>query len=642
VTLKAKAAACPRGVTETNITNNQVEYITKYARDMAAWAATADDQALVDTLRSHEQSRDDLHDNPSPDPDEFAALTEAAQVLREVIEQRAGSRGGTVSAGGSIITFDETPLTDLGNAERLVGRFRLELRWCEPQRRWYFYDGQRWRVDDERRVHQMAKRTARAIYSEAITAPDHHKAGEIAKWAHRSETQTRLAAMVELAKSEPGIPIRPEDFDRDPWLLNASSGTLDLRSGTARAHDRNQFLTKLADVPYAPEADCPTWLKFLDTIMGGDQEIVRYLQRCIGYSLTGDISEQCLFICYGTGQNGKSTLLTTLLDMLGDYGMQAVKEMLLVRRADGVRNDLAKLPGVRLLVDVETDAGKRLSESLVKQLTGGDRVSARFLYGEFFEFTPQCKIWIATNHRPIIRGTDLGIWRRMRLIPFTVKIPDDQKDTRLPEKLREELPGIFRWAVEGTRLWLSEGLGMPKRVREATDDYQHSMDVVQRWIDERCVIEEDAKETPTHLYQDYRAWCEMEGEKEPHPLSQNFFGEVLEDKGFPRRRNKHGRWRAGIRLRTLYERESANGNGGVTDDDGQKQDFSCYPLRIETFGFVRHPVSPVASSKQTNPIGESSNPILGSNYCRTCDQQLKLFDDIASGFCEAHRNGGVA
>jgi putative DNA primase/helicase len=275
---------------------------------------------------------------------------------------------------------------------------------------------------------------------------------------------------------------------------------------------------------------------------------MQFVQRAVGYSLTGNTREQVIFIAHGTGRNGKSTFTTTLLSLLGEYGQQTPTETLMVKRGDSIPNDLARLKGTRLVAAMESDEGRRLSEALIKQLSGGDRIPARFMRAEWFEFQPTFKIWLATNHKPVIRGTDLAIWRRIRLVPFTVTISEQEEDKQLGEKLQAEFPGILRWAVEGCLAWQQHGLGMPEAVKNATAGYREEMDVLGAWVAECCVIEPNAKAGAKELYASYTAWCEAGGER---ALSQRAFGLQLGERGFERYRGtgKKHMWR-GIGLKS--------------------------------------------------------------------------------------------
>lgn len=438
-------------------------------------------------------------------------------------------------------------LTDLGNARRLVAHHGHGLRYCHPWHAWYVWDGRRWARDTTGEVMRRAKATIATIYDEAASATDDDERKRIGKWALASETSRRLTAMVELAASEPGIPIMPDDMDTDPWLVTVENGTIDLRTGTLRAHDQNDLITRLMPTTYSRDADCPRFLAFLDRIMNDDQELIGFIQRALGYSLTASTREQVIFILHGSGANGKTTLVRLILDLMSDYAKQIATETLLVRRNTNVPNDVAALRGARLSAAVEADDGRRLSESLVKQLTGNDRISARFLYGEWFEFSPTAKFWLATNHKPVIRGTDNAIWRRIRLIPFAVTIPPDEQDPDLAETLRTEMPGILAWIVRGCLSWQRDGLGNPDAVRDATEEYRSDMDVLGSWIADRCVTARSAKARASELYRSYHGWCEAGEER---PLTQTAFGRRLAERGYVKLRENRGMTYQGIGLRT--------------------------------------------------------------------------------------------
>jgi hypothetical protein len=299
-------------------------------------------------------------------------------------------------------------LTDLGNAERFVDHHQKDVRYC-IQLGWLVWDGRRWAVDNSGEVERRAKLAVRQIYIEAAHTEDKEAREAISSWAHRSESAARITAMIELAKSEYGIPVNQDALDCNPWLLNVANGTLDLKSGALREHSPDDLITKLIDVEYHPDAKCPTWEKFLERVLDGDTDFIQFIQKALGYSLTGSTREQVFFINYGTGQNGKTTLQDTMRELLGDYAKQTSTETLLVKRFDGIPNDVARLAGARFVCAVETESGRRLAEALVKAMTGGDTMSARFLYRETFQFKPSFKLWLAVNHKPRILGTDVAI-----------------------------------------------------------------------------------------------------------------------------------------------------------------------------------------------------------------------------------------
>lgn len=421
--------------------------------------------------------------------------------------------------------------TDLGNAERLVTRYGANLRYVYAWGKWLVWDGTRWVMDETGEIERYAKDTVTSIYEEASQEPDDAKRKSIAKWAFRSESQQRIGAMIALARSEPGIAVPHIALDADNMLLNVNNGTLNLRTGTLEPHNPAHLITKRVNVDYDPAAQCPRWLTFLDRILAGDQELISFVQKAVGYSLTGDVSEQALFFMHGNGKNGKSTFTETLITLLGDYAQKAPTEMLMLKHGgnSGVPNDVARLPGARFVVAAEVEEGRRLAESMVKDLTGGDTMSARFMRAEWFDFQPTHKIWMYGNHEPVIHGTDDGIWRRMRKIPFTVQIPETEQDPQLKTKLLAELPGILAWAVEGVQLWQNEGLGLPKAVKDATAGYRSQMDVIGAFLDAECEINPLRHVVFKDLYAAYNLWCVDNGERS---LSGRRFGSELTHRGF--------------------------------------------------------------------------------------------------------------
>lgn len=437
--------------------------------------------------------------------------------------------------------------TDLGNARRLVLRHGRDLRYCHPWRSWLIWDGTRWTRDDTGAVSRLAKETIQSIYVDAAASGDETERKALARHAMRSEAEPRIRAMIALAESEPGVPIRPDDLDGDPWLLNVLNGTVDLRTGKLREHKREDLITKLARVSFDQAAECPVWTAFLYRIMDGNDRLIGFLRRAIGYSLTGLTWEEVLLILWGPGDNGKTTLLELLLEMFGDYAAGTPAETFVSRRDGTIPNDVARLKGIRLVKAVETDSGRRLAEARVKQMTGRDTISARFMRGEWFDFKPEFTAWLATNHKPEVRGTDKAIWDRIRLVPFTVTIPEAEQDRELADKLRAELPGILCWAVEGCLEWLRDGLGAPQEVLSATETYRAEQDTIANFIDDACIVGEEKKATAKALYAAYRQWCQESGEE---PMGKIAFGTKLGERGFTPSRTGRERWWRGIGLVT--------------------------------------------------------------------------------------------
>lgn len=338
-------------------------------------------------------------------------------------------------------------LTDAGNGKRFTARFKHQFKHSTALG-WLRWNGYKWERNADVLVMDAARHTAKMIFEEARDASE-DKTKAIAKWAISSQNRSRLDAMLYLASSEEGIRARPEDFDTDHFALNCRNGVIDLRSGEFSDSRSERLLSKSVNADFNLYANCPRWISFLDRIMAGNSNLIGFLQRAVGYSLTGSTIEQCFFLNYGTGANGKSVFLETMRGLLADYAAAAEFSAFLATQSENVRNDIAALSGARFVSANESGADRRLSESIIKALTGGDTISARFLFKEYFEFRPQFKVWMATNHKPIILDTDNAIWRRVKLIPFDVTIPEEERDPRLVEKLREEYPGILNWAVQG-------------------------------------------------------------------------------------------------------------------------------------------------------------------------------------------------
>ncbi len=412
-------------------------------------------------------------------------------------------------------------------------------------RNFLVWTGTHWQEDKSAQAERFAKDTVRGIYAEAasITDTDEKRADakrkEIAGHAMRSESKRAIKDMLALAQSEPDIPIKREQLDASPWLLNCANGTLDLRTGELDLHRHSDLLTRCLTTRYNPEAEAPRWLEFLITIFDGDADLIEYIQRVVGYALTGDTSEQCFFLGYGKGNNGKSTFLETLYTVLGDYAQSAEFKAFLARDNEGVRNDIARMAGRRLVIAKEADRGRRFAESLIKSLTGGDTVTARFLYQDFFDFKPAFKLFLAVNSKPTIKGTDLGIWRRVRLIPFNVTIADAKKDRDLPRKLAAEAEGILAWAVQGCLAWQREGLGTPQAVEKATGAYRKEMDTIAQFFAEECTFADTNQTMGTSVLKTrFEAWCEANAERYDAKLLRT----ALIERGCTTRRSTGGRY----------------------------------------------------------------------------------------------------
>jgi putative DNA primase/helicase len=424
------------------------------------------------------------------------------------------------------------PLTDLGNAERLIHLHGEDLRFCHPWRKWLVWDGRRFRIDATAELVRRAKDTTRRMWSTAAALSDPERRDRAIKHSRETEKHARIRSMIELAAAEVGVPVLPEQLDSDPWLLNVPNGTLDLRKGTLREHRREDLITKLCPAPFDPTAECANWRHFQKRVTNGSAELMSFKQRAIGYALTGAVSEKrSLFIYHGPGNNGKTTELEVLREVFGDYaGQMRIESITEQRRREGnaPSPDIADLRGLRFVVSSEPSEGQRLAENTVKYLTGMGRISARHLHQENFEFQQTWKIFMDCNHKPVIRGSDAAIWNRIGLIPFEVTIPDAEIDPELPAKLRNELSGILAWAVDGCATWKLHGLNAPASVQSATSEYRHEMDVIARFIEDCCVLADWSSAQGKMLYQAYQKWCAETGE---NALNLTNFGTLISKRG---------------------------------------------------------------------------------------------------------------
>jgi P4 family phage/plasmid primase-like protien len=438
--------------------------------------------------------------------------------------------------------------TDQGNAERLVIRHGKDMRYCHETGKWYVWDEKRWAPDRTGEAMRRAKDTVRGLFAEAADpgTPLDQLEG-LTKFALKSQGATALRDMLILGQSEPGIPVLIADRDRDPWLLNCPNGTIDLRTGELRRPQREDYLTTLCPVEYDPRARCPTFLKSLDKILAGNVGLITYLHRALGCGLTGVMREQFLPILCGDGGNGKTTIANAVMATLGgDYAIKASRDMLLASKDDKHPAQLARLLAKRIVFAVETPDGARLDETMVKELTGGDPIVARGMRQNPFQFDPTHTTFLVTNHRPRIRGTDEGIWRRVRLILFTVTIPEAEQDKELPEKLAAERQGVLAWLVEGCLDWQRQGLKTPPEVTAATAEYRRAEDVCGAFIEERCRKHPKASTSCADLYGAYKTWAEENGEEVQTPKA---LGRALSERGFePTRTGVRRGWKGLVLL----------------------------------------------------------------------------------------------
>jgi putative DNA primase/helicase len=418
--------------------------------------------------------------------------------------------------------------SDLFNAERFVNKYKGKVLWCDDWKDWLIYKGGRWIKDREVEIQKLAKEIILDFYKQASQMEEEDKERKnLVKHALKSETNRAINSMIELARSE--LATLPENFDKDIYIVNFKNGTLHLKTMEFWDHRPQDYITKQINADYDPNAKYSRWLEFLNKIFNQDQNLIEFIQKAVGYSLSGDAGEDCLFILYGTGQNGKTTFLKTLKSIWGDYAIDSPVEMLLYKDNNTIPNDIARLSGARLVMTIEAPEGRRLNETLIKKLTGRDTMTARFLHREYFEFEPTFKLWLATNHKPVVYENSLAFWRRIRLIPFTIQISDEERIPNYEKILLEEKDGIINWVIEGFKKWEKEGLGIPETVKVATQSYRDDMDVIAEFIEERCIEDRNIETTTKELYTAYSKWCEENGEK---PISSKSFGRRLEEREY--------------------------------------------------------------------------------------------------------------
>lgn len=419
-------------------------------------------------------------------------------------------------------------LTEMGNAERIAYEYGHVIKYINDAG-WYIWDGKRWKVDTKKEIERITAKVLRSLSKSDDKAE--------AKWSRMCERRNiRMNSIKDLM---PLVPGERGDFDTHKYLLNVENGIVDLKTGKLQQHDRELGLTKITNIAFDENANCPEWLNFLDQIFQGDKELAEYMQRLIGYSLTGEITEQIMVFLIGGGSNGKSTFINIIKDIMGDYGRQAKSDTFIKKKETGANNDIARLVGSRFVSAIESEDGEQLSEAFVKQITGGEPVLARFLRQEFFEFIPEFKVFFTTNHKPVIKGVDEGIWRRIRLIPFNLQLPKEKRDKKLPEKLSLEMPGILNWAIEGCLKWQQSGLNDPAIVMKATGDYKEEMDILGPFMFECCFKREDVQVEAKDLYEVYANWCFKNGE---HQLKNRAFYRILESQGFKRERGNRNKY----------------------------------------------------------------------------------------------------
>jgi putative DNA primase/helicase len=415
--------------------------------------------------------------------------------------------------------------TDLGNSQRFVERYGYKAHYCFPFELWFIWNGRKWEMDQHGQSIELGKETVNFIGDEAGKHETETERSHHFKWAGISQSAPRINAMLSLARSSLAIGIN--ELDSNPNLISFTNGVLELDTMTFREHRRTDMNTMMMGCGFLPEEKCPKWEWFLDEIFNGNNELIRFVQRALGYTLTASTKERAIFLCWGSGANGKSTLLGTISEVMGDYSKRTESSSFTLQKHEKVRNDLAALKGARFVVASEAGKGRRLDEELIKQLSGGeDTISARFLFKEFFEYKPEFKIWWAFNHKPRVEDSTNSIWDRVKLIPFGITIPQDKRDRSLSDKLRAELPGIAVWMLKGFQEYKEIGLNEPDMVQLATREYREEQDRLSGFLTEKCELDPNAWSAAFDLWIAYLEWC---NDNKEQPISKrSFWFELVE------------------------------------------------------------------------------------------------------------------
>lgn len=404
--------------------------------------------------------------------------------------------------------------TDTGNAQRFIDRYSDYVKYSHDAKEFYVYNGRVWQRDNMGLVWQLIDKMIDTMKYEKLIVDEETDEEKVAKkWqAFIKKTKGTTAKEHIVKELKQYLSFDVNDFDNDKMLLNVSNGYLDLTNGVVHNHDREKLFSKIADTDYTDKMEGAYWYQFLKDIFDNDDELIEFVQRAVGYSLTASAREQKMFILYGNGNNGKSLFINVIAHILGDYSVNMQAESLMQKKfGSNINNDIARLKDARFVTSSEPNEGFVFDEGMVKQMTGDDTITARFLRQENFEFEATFKIWLATNHRPIIRGTDKGIWRRMVVIPFNVEIPAHKVDKDLKSKLLSESPAILDWALEGCLKWQKYGMAFPKAVIKANEDYRNEMDVISAFINECCEVSTNASVNANDLYRNYVSWCDDTG-----------------------------------------------------------------------------------------------------------------------------------
>ncbi|KRL95549.1 phage/plasmid primase, P4 family [Levilactobacillus hammesii] len=535
---------------------SQSEADLAFANDLAFW--TGRDFTKMDSIfRQSSLMRPKWDEKHGKTTYGVATLNKAINETRDVFNRGKAPLKYNFEFANQAEKKKDTPprsWDDTGNADRFMDRYGELVKYSFTDKTWIVYNGSYWSVDDTGQVHSLVDGVVDDMKNEKLVVPPNSNLSvddaeeKFQKHIKKARSNAGKKAMIDELKHR--IPVLHGEFDSDKTLLNVANGYVDLSSGILKEHDIKKLFSRQAAVEYTDTIDAPEWTQFLNQIFNNDSELIDYVQKAVGYSLTGSTKEQVMFILYGNGRNGKSIFIDTIADTLGNYARSMQADSIMVKNNSSAANsDIARLEGARLVTSSEPNDGLRLDEGLVKQLTGGDTVTARYLYGKEFEFKPEFKLWLATNHKPIIRGTDDGIWRRLMLIPFAVKIPDNRVDKDLKYKLQREEVGILNWAVEGALKWQREGLKPPESVVQASQSYRNEMDVTAEFMEECCTVAKHEMARAGQLYQRYRQWAI---DNSQYQMNSTKFGKEMAGK-FTKKRDSQGVYYVGLSLKTYVK-----------------------------------------------------------------------------------------
>lgn len=510
---------------------SQSEADMAFANDLAFWSNR--NYAVMDNIYRDSSMMRDKWDNKHG-PTTYGELT-----LTKAIVECTNAFNPKKEGDFNIYVLDDAvkevnksnySYDDTGNAARFISLWGDDIRYSFVRKSWFFYNGKYWETDQTGEARKLVDETLEHMKKEPVVTSEDIDEEDAKKifMKHLKYSRSSAAKSNMLKESQHLRVIDIAEFDKDINLFNVANGYINLETAELHEHDPLKYFSKHSKVEYTDKIDCPLWMEFLNDIFDGDTELIEYLQRAVGYSLSGSTEEQMMFILHGNGRNGKSVFLDIITELLGNYTTNIQPQSIMVKQqTGGASPDIAKLAGARLVTTTEPNDGMRFDEGLVKQMTGGDTITARFLNENEFDYTPQFKLWMATNHKPIIRGTDDGIWRRMAIVPFTVQIPFHKVDRQLTNKLKGELKAILNWAVEGYQLWKLIGLAEPQTIKDQRGEYRQEMDPVAEFIDECCVLVQGDRERASDLYKAYKKWALDNGQ---HLFSSTKFGIEMSNK----------------------------------------------------------------------------------------------------------------